>query len=116
MFTIESSIKIVSVNISYLKALYDADNEVRYSPSGYDNKKYIGILVNEASTKYVIPLSSAKEKHKALKDIGDTHLLIHETAPLSAMGKRDIYVSIDETTVKHILSVLDCKKMICLHR
>lgn len=37
------------------------------NPNGYDNKPYIGILVNKNDRKYVIPLSSAKDKHKTWK-------------------------------------------------
>jgi protein AbiQ len=118
MFSVEEDIKIVSIDVEYLKALHNADNEVQYNQTGYENKKFVGILINEDSVKYVIPLSSAKEKHKSFKDTGDTYLLIYEISELSEMGPNDIYVCIENSTtdgvqnVKHILSILDCKKMI----
>lgn len=53
----------INIDQSYLKKLHDACSEVYYKPSGYENKPYIGILINKNDRKYVIPLSSAKEKH-----------------------------------------------------
>jgi len=35
-----------------------------YKPSGYENKPYIGILINKGNKNYVIQLFLAKKKHK----------------------------------------------------
>ncbi len=87
-------------------------SEVYYKSQGYENKPYIGILINKDGRKYVIPLSSAKEKHKNWKNVNQECYLIYETARKDCMRKDDIWVSIKQDNVKHILSVMDIKKMI----
>ena len=69
MFTLEGKLTFINIDQSYLKKLHDACSEVYYKPSGYENKPYIGILINKNDRKYVIPLSSAKEKHKTWKNV-----------------------------------------------
>ena len=69
MFILEGKLKFINIEQSYLKKLHDACSEVYYKPSGYENKPYIGILINKNDRKYVIPLSSAKEKHKTWKNV-----------------------------------------------
>ena len=54
-----------------------------YKPNGYDNKPYIGILVNKNDRKYVIPLSSAKDKHKTWKNVNKECYLLYEKAEKS---------------------------------
>lgn len=112
MFRLEGKLTFINIEQNYLKKLHDTCSEVYYKANGYENKPYIGILVNKNERKYVIPLSSAKEKHKSWKNIDKDCYLIYESAKESCMGKGDIWVSIDEKSVKHILSVMDIKKMI----
>ena len=69
MFILEGKLTFINIDPSYLKKLHDACSEVYYKPSGYENKPYIGILINKNDRKYVIPLSSAKEKHKTWKNV-----------------------------------------------
>lgn len=69
MFILEGKLTFINIEQSYLKKLHDACSEVYYKPSGYENKPYIGILINKKDRKYVIPLSSAKEKHKTWKNV-----------------------------------------------
>lgn len=69
MFILEGKLIFINIEQSYLKKLHDACSEVYYKPSGYENKPYIGILINKNDRKYVIPLSSAKEKHKTWKNV-----------------------------------------------
>lgn len=69
MFILEGKLTFINIEQSYLKKLHDACSEVYYKPSGYENKPYIGILINKNDRKYVIPLSSAKEKHKTGKNV-----------------------------------------------
>lgn len=69
MFILEGKLTFINIEQSYLKKLHDACSEVYYKPSGYENKPYIGILINKNDRKYVIPLSSAKEKHKTCKNV-----------------------------------------------
>lgn len=112
MFTLEGNLQFVNIDQSYLKKLYNVCSEVYYKEKGYDNKPYIGILINKNGRKYVVPLSSAKEKHKTWKNVDKECYLIYEMAKKSGMGKDDIWVEVDKENVKHILSVLDIKKMI----
>ena len=102
----------IQINQTYLEALHNACSEVFYKPNIYDNKPYIGILVNNNNRKYVIPLSSAKEKHKSWKNVSSDRYLIYEFVQQSAMRKNDIWVLNLHGDVKHILSAIDLKKMI----
>lgn len=112
MFTLEGKMTFINIDQNYIKKLHDACSEVYYKSYGYENKPYIGILINQNDRKYVIPLSSAKEKHKVWKNVNKECYLIYETAKKSSMGKGDIWTEAGEGRVKHILSVMDIKKMI----
>lgn len=112
MFEIKEGLKFINVDMGYLKALHKVCSEVRYRDTGYDNKPFIGVLVSNEDGNYVIPLSSAKDKHKTWKNAEHERYLIYEIADKSAMGQKDIWVEEREGKVKHILSVLDVKKMI----
>ena len=88
MFTLEGKLTFINIDQSYLKKLHDACSEVYYKPSGYENKPYIGILINKNDRKYVIPLSSAKEKHKTWKNVDKECYLVYEIAKKSSMGQQ----------------------------
>lgn len=112
MFTLDGKLSFINLDQNYLKELHSVCSEVYYKSKGYENKPYIGILINKENRKYVIPLSSAKEKHKYWKNINKECYLIYEIAKCCNMGKDDIWVPENKDDVKHILSVLDIKKMI----
>lgn len=112
MFSLEGKLTFINIDQDYLEKLYDACSEVYYKPNGYENKPYIGILINKDNRKYVIPLSSAKKKHKTWKNVDKECYLVYENAKKSCMGSDDIWVETDNDNVKHILSVIDIKKMI----
>ena len=115
MFTLDGSIKFVNVDTQYLNLLHQACPEVQYQPYNYTNKPYIGILLADNAHKYVIPLSSAKPKYTLCADIEQERFLIFELVSLNVLSERAIYKSNDNPTdsrVKHILSMLDVKKMI----
>lgn len=112
MFTLEGKLTFINIDQNYLKRLHDACSEVYYKPDGYENKPYIGILINKNNRKYVIPLSSAKEKHKTWKNVDKECYLIYETVKKSCMGQNDIWVAAEQDNVKHILAVMDIKKML----
>lgn len=112
MFSLERNLTFINVDQKYLKQLYDACPEVYYKGRGYENKPYVGILINNSNRKYVIPLSSAKEKHRYWKNVEKECYLIYEKVPKGCMKQGDIWVGVDEKNVKHILSVMDIKKMI----
>ena len=111
MFTLEEKLTFINIDQNYLKKLHDACSEVYYKTSGYENKPYVGVLVHKNDRKYVIPLSSAKEKHKTWKNVDKECYLIYETAKKSCMSTSDIWVPEGQDDVKHILSVMDIKKM-----
>lgn len=56
------------VNVEYLKIIYDKDSEVYYNKEYHMLKKtFVGIIIGLGKSKYFIPLTSAKEKHKKSK-------------------------------------------------
>lgn len=112
MFSLQNNLKFININQDYLKYLHSACSEVYFKASGYETKPYIGILVQENNCEYVIPLSSAKEKHKLWKNIDTDRFLIYETCTYSETLKNGIYVKNSDDSYKHILSVMDLKKMI----
>lgn len=114
MFQLDSNMKFINVDTEYIKALHDVCEEVRYKSVGYDNKPFVGILINNDDRKYVIPLSSAKQKHKSWKNVNKEIYLIYENTAKANMSHNDIWVELndDKMRVKHIMSVIDIKKMI----
>lgn len=112
MFTLQNNLKFITINQDYLKYLHSFCSEVYYKSTGYETKPYIGILVQENNCEYVIPLSSAKEKHKTWKNVDSDRFLIFENCTTFDYGTKDIYVLNKDGSYKHILSVMDLKKMI----
>lgn len=122
--------KIVRVDLKYLEALHDVDTEVMYKKSAvYANKPFLGILVTNNDKKYVIPFTSAKEKHKTWSDVNQSYYRIYEVINMktAVYDANDIIVDITNTSIlsekgipedefanykKRILSVLEIKKMI----
>ena len=112
MFSLKKNLKFITINQDYLKYLHSFCSEVYYKPTGYKSKPYIGILVQENDTEYVIPLSSAKEKHKLWKNVDVDRFLIFENCEKYEKGIKGIYVKNLDSSYKHILSVIDLKKML----
>lgn len=112
MFTLDENLTFINIDQNYLKKLHNACSEVYYKANGYENKPYIGILINKNDRKYDIPLSSAKEKHKTWKNVDKDCYLLYEMVQKASMGKDDIWIDVGESDVKHIFSVMDIKKMI----
>ena len=84
MFSLKNNLKFITINQDYLKYLHSFCGEVYYKPTGYETKPYIGILVQENNVEYVIPLSSAKEKHKTWKNVDVDRFLIFENGFLES--------------------------------
>ena len=105
--------KLYTVDNSYVKQLYLEDSEVFYEPVNYDNKPYVGIIIQNGNIPYFIPLSSAKPKHLKWANVSKTNYLIYEMLPpaFSPVPSDWVY-SINNNGIKHILSVLEIKKMI----
>ncbi len=116
MFSLEGKLTFINIEQNYLSKLYDVCSEVYYKSSDYDNKPYIGIMINREGRKYVIPFTSAKKKHKLWKNIDRDCFLVYEYVRQDVLGRQDIWVkdlsNENEELVKHILSVVDIKKMI----
>lgn len=115
MFRLDGNLKFLNIQQDYVKALYDVCPEVYYRPEEYANKTYLGILLSsDDGLKYVIPLSSAKEKHKSWKNVSGDRYLIYEKSKKSGLSSNDIFIDLPEDCeyAKHILAVMDIKKMI----
>lgn len=106
-------LKLYTVDNSYIKQLYNVDTEVFYEPTGYDIKPYVGIIIQNNNYDYFIPLTSAKEKHKKWNNVTKTNYIIYELLPTSHTNIPSDWVYIKtQNNIKHILSVLEIKKMI----
>ena len=112
MFKLKDKLKFINISQDYLKYLHDHCSEVYYKQFNYDNKPYLGILINNENNQYVIPLSSAKEKHKLWKNIDANRFLVYENCDKSSLSKNAIYKENPDGSIKHILSAIDLKKMI----
>lgn len=112
MFSLKDKLEFININQDYLKYLHEQCSEVYYKPIGYDNKPYLGILINNDESQYVIPLSSAKEKHKSWKNIEADRFLIYEKCEKHSISNNAICKEMPDGTLEHLLSVIDLKKMI----
>lgn len=105
--------KLYTVDTTYIKKLHSVDPEVFYSSANYDNKPYVGIVVFEGKYSYFIPLTSAKQRHKTWKNVSEFNYLIYEFVHPSMLNTNAIFVGDKHSpVVKHILSVLEIRKMI----
>lgn len=121
--------RFVFIDTEYLKYLRDFDSEIFFSSNtDYSKKPHLGILTNCHDRKYVIPLTSAKEKHIHWRDVTATNYRIYEEIDIRS-AKTDPYdIIVDESDFnklrqknipedefiyhkKRILSVLEIKKM-----
>ena len=121
--------KFVYVDTDYLKSLHEEDPEILYAEnSGYESKPHLGILIAFNKYHYVIPLTSAKEKHKKWKDVTATNYRIYETIDIRNTKIDSYDIIVDDNNFnkframgvkpdeykyfkKRILSVLEIKKM-----
>lgn len=54
--------KFYNIDINFLAFLHSKDTEVRYSATNnYQEKPFLGMLVNIHDNKFLIPLTSAKK-------------------------------------------------------
>lgn len=122
--------KIVNVDIDYMRTLYNADHEVMFSAgNSYRNKPFLGILITNNSHEYVIPLTSAKPKHRFWPDSNKGFYRIYEIIDIrtTPYDNNDIMVDVTNNAFftqrgipendymyykKRILSVLEIRKMI----
>ena len=116
------------IDIDYLKAMNEADSEIFYDENNkeYKFKPHLGMLINQEGREYVIPLTSAKEKHKNWADVSGEWYRIYEIIDITTtpVRKNDIIVDIKNQDLlknipletrknykQRILSVLDIRKM-----
>lgn len=120
--------QFVYLNIDYLRALSKIDDEVFFDEdNNYEEKPHLGILLNNEGREYVIPLTSAKEKHKIWADVTSDWYRIYEIIDITqtAVREKDVIVEIKNQDIlnkikpeersnykQRILSVLDMRKMI----
>ena len=123
-----SKVQFVYIDIDYLKAMNEADSEIFYDENKkeYKFKPHLGMLINQEDREYVIPLTSAKEKHKKWADVSGEWYRIYEIIDITTtpVRKNDIIVDIKNQDLlknipletrknykQRILSVLDIRKM-----
>ena len=123
-----SKVQFVYIDIDYLKAMNEADSEIFYDENNkeYKFKPHLGMLINQEDREYVIPLTSAKEKHKKWTDVSGEWYRIYEIIDITTtpVRKNDIIVDIKNQDLlknipletrknykQRILSVLDIRKM-----
>ena len=112
MFSLKDKLTFININQDYLKYLHEECPEVYYKPICYDNKPYLGILINNEGQEYVIPISSAKKKHESWKNIDSDRFLIYEKYDRMPDSPEAVCKRLPDGTIEHLLSVIDLKKMI----
>lgn len=121
-------VQFVYIDIDYLEYLSKNDSEIFYNKENnkYNLKPHLGVLLNNDGMEYVIPLTSAKEKHKKWKDVSASWYRIYEIIDITEdyVDENDIVVEIKNQDIikkiapedvanarQRILSILDIRKM-----
>lgn len=112
MFSLNGKLTFINIHQGYLKYLHESCSEVYYKPIGYENKPYLGILINNGGAQYVIPLSSAKKKHTSWKNCEADRFLLYEKCGENTISETAVCKKMPDGTIEHLLSVIDLKKMI----
>lgn len=104
---------IYNIDVGYLRYLHDnIDTEVYYASQKYESKPFLGIVVGIGAHKYFIPFTSCKPKHLKWRNVSPDHYLVYETVAKDRLPSNAFYKPMSDGMVKHILAVLDLKKMI----
>lgn len=121
-------VQFVYIDVAYMEYLNGIDSEIFFNKEdeNYRLKPHLGILLNNAGMKYVIPLTSAKEKHKGWADATANWYRIYEVIDIKndLVDRDDIIVEVKNQEIlkkikpedqvnarQRILSVLDMRKM-----
>ena len=112
MFSLKDKLTFININQDYLRYLHEECPEVYYKPISYDNKPYLGILINNEGKEYVILISSAKKKHESWKNIDSDRFLIYEKYDRMPDSPEAVCKKLPDGSIEHLLSVIDLKKMI----
>lgn len=123
----KQKIQLIYIDIKYLEYLSNIDPEIWYDKNNnYEEKPHVGILIANNNYKYVIPLTSAKEKHKNWDDVTSSWYRVYEIVNTKEQLIRDKDIIVDiknqdilktikeediPYTKQKILSVLDMRKM-----
>ncbi len=128
MVFLNNKMYLYYIDEDYLKTLRAYDPEVQYTShrestpfagtkvhtdSHYDAKPFLGVLVTQNNHNYFIPLTSPKPKHASWAISSKEHILICEDVDVSKRHKKWVCKpTTEDNTIKHILGVLEIKKMI----
>lgn len=121
-------VQLVYIDMDYLEYLHEIEPEIWFDKEdeNYRIKPHLGILLNNEGRQYVIPLTSAKEKHRSWEDVTASWYRIYEVIDITQdpVRKNDIIVEIKNGEIlkkldkdtrdnyrQRILSVLDMRKM-----
>lgn len=121
-------VQFVYIDVEYMEYLNGIDSEIFFNKKdeNYRLKPHLGILLNNAGIKYVIPLTSAKEKHRGWADVTANWYRIYEVIDIKSdpIDGDDIIVEVKNQEIlkkikpedqvnarQRILSVLDMRKM-----
>ena len=117
-------IQFVYIDMEYLEYLHGIDGEIWFDKENenYRIKPHLGILINNDGRQYVIPLTSAKDKHRTWDDVTASWYRIYEIIDITRaddviveIKNQDILKKLDADTRQNykqrILSVLDMRKM-----
>lgn len=123
-----NKVQFVYIDLNYLEKLNEIEPEIFFDKENenYGEKPHLGILMNHENRKYVIPLTSAKEKHKNWDDVTASWYRIYEIIDITKtpIKEKDVIVDIKNQSLlnriaaeervnykQRILSVLDIRKM-----
>lgn len=121
-----NKVQFVYIDMDYLKELNEVEKEIFYDENNanYKEKPHLGILLSNEGREYVIPLTSAKEKHKTWDDVTASWFRIYEVIEKSEIRENDIVVDIKNQNIlnrinpderenykQRILAILDIRKM-----
>ena len=107
---LNDSIAFYEIDNDYIEYLHQVDSNVYYHPSYRATiKPYVGILVDIENTKYFIPLTSAKEKHKKQRMRSRDYLMIYDLVDKNSNEENAIYcdvlnIGVDREDIIHIMS------------
>lgn len=123
-----NEVQFVYIDVDYLEYLNEIESEIFFDKNDpqYKRKPHLGILLNNDGREYVIPLTSAKAKHRTWEDVTASWYRIYEIIDITEDPVRtgDIIVEIKNQEIlkkldkdkqqnyrQRILSVLDMRKM-----
>ena len=119
-------LQFVYIDMEYLRKLNEIESEIFFDAENknYKEKPHLGILLNNEGREYVIPLTSAKEKHKTWADVTASWYRVYEIIEKSEIREGDIIVDIKNRDIlakiaieeqqkykQRILAILDIRKM-----